>query len=578
MIIILSRRNRASVNSIAALVALMVAGSAAASDVAYSKPGPNEIYEYDLTGTLAIYAGEPEIAIDPQNPRHIAAIAYAHGAPQFPIYELGSSIEEYYRDIASPYGGQNGDIYISTDGGDSWTTLPRPNPVEKPPLSNTPLFRHSGGDPMIAFGPNGVLYVGEELDALWRERPGYPFDLPDAEPALAASKDLGKTWTVPHAMHTPVDRPWITVDQSTGKLYSVSSGELDLVNHTHNIPGPDVIVDRWLVAYQPMLAKQTAPRRLGGPDFAATVGNTIAAAHGVIAATFVIVPATPYSRPEPKVDARIYGNESRIVLNGRYIAPPATPVNIVGSTTTSNDVPISLRSVVPTTVTQCTNEQPCLFFETSQDDGQHWTRHYVPVPGSFSTARAAAQVNLAVDAGRPGRYAIGVLSPDQMHLLVVVSDDYGATWSAPAQIPEIATGIDFKQWMAYGPTGVIGFMWKKQRDDMPPPTQVVGHYFDWTDTPQSGFDVYDSVSCDGGLHWQKAVRVNAETSPGSNTARHDDVSYIVLDTQASHLVWGDRRVFPQIKDKMAPGAIAGTHAYYGRVPFSVLTDGEKCGR
>lgn len=560
---------------VAALMSGVMLGPAAADQ----KPNAEKIFEYDLTGTLAIYAGEPEIAIDPENPQIMAATAYAHGSLEFPIYQLGSSIEEYYRDIASPFGGQNGDIYITTDGGDTWTTLPRPHPVDVPPLNTTPFIRRSGGDPMIAFGPHEALYVGEELDPLWRARPGFPFDLPDVEPALAASNNLGKTWTAPYLTHTPADRPWLTVDQSNGVLFSVSSGELNFVDHTHNIPGPNAIVDRWLVAYQPMLANQTEPRRLGGPDFAATIGNTIAAAHGIIGATFAIVPAPP-RRGAPEINdyKGVYPDTTHVVVNGRYLAPPSDGVNIVASTSTTSEVPASLRSLVPAEITECTTERPCLFMETSKDDGLHWTRHYVPIPGGFSTQRAANTINLAVDAGHAGRYAIGVLSRDQNKLLVVVSDDYGTTWSAPSEIRESAKGIDFKQWMAYGPTGVLSFMWKKQRDDMPPSTTAVGHYFDWTDNPQYGFDVYNAVSCDGGLHWKTPVRVNAVTSPGSNTSRHDDVSQMAVDSRASHLVWGDRRVFPEVQNRMAPGAIAGTHAFYGRVPFSIFKGGAKCGR
>jgi hypothetical protein len=226
---------------------------------------------------------------------------------------------------------------------------------------------------------------------------------------------------------------------------------------------------------------------------------------------------------------------------------------------------------VPAGVTDCTPGKPCLFFETSRDDGAHWTRHYVPVPGGFNVGSA----HMAVDEGHPGRYAIAIPSSDRQHMRIVVTNDSGATWSAPAQVPETAQGVDYKEWMAYGPTGVLGLFWKKQRDDQQPASKEVVHSYDWADTPQPGFDAYNSISCDGGTTWEKAVRVNAVTSPGG-VSRHDDLSYIALDAGASHMVWGDRRVAPQVHN--VPAAFGGTHAFYARVPFSVLAGGKKCGR
>jgi len=572
----------------APIAALMGAGCAASFSGADQKLNPNKIVEVDLTGDLAISSGEPQICIDPQNPLHIATIEYGHGSLLFPVYELGPSRQEIERDRAASNGGTDGDISISNDGGRTWKKLPRPDPVAVPPLMNTPFKRKGAADPMIACGPNGALYVAEELDPWSRPagRPGFPFDTPDVEPAIAASSDFGKTWSAPFIIPTPSDRPWLTVDQSTGKVYSVSSGYLDFVAHNHNIPGANAIFDRWLVAYSPLLKSYSAPRRLGGPDFLGAAGNTIAAAHGIIAATFVIGPSMSTSgNPSSTLGdhetcaglsydvchiENVLGEAPHVVLNGRYISPPAPNAHFVDST--AGDIPGSLRSAVPPEISKCSREQPCLFMETSSDDGQNWVRHYVPVPGGFSPGGA----HLAVDAGHAGRYAIGLLSSDRSKLRIVVTDDSGVTWSAPSEIAETAKGIDFKEWMAYGPTGVLGFMWKKQRDDMQPEsTEVIHTGYDWIDTPTPGFDIYNSISCDGGFRWESPVKVNAKTSPGG-ISRNDDLSYIALDGTASHLVWGDRRILPQVHN--VPGAYGGTHAFYGRVPFSVVNGGNKCGR
>jgi hypothetical protein len=223
----------------------------------------------------------------------------------------------------------------------------------------------------------------------------------------------------------------------------------------------------------------------------------------------------------------------------------------------------------------CTVQKPCIFFQTSIDEGQHWTRHHVPLPAD---SYAGLMPFLAADPGRPGRYAIGMQSLDETKLNVLVTDDSGATWSGPYAVPETVKGKDFKAWMDYGPTGVLGFMWKKQRDDLTPPAKKLAST-DGTWSPPdlvgAAFDVYASLSCDGGKTWLPPLRVNAETSPpGPN--RQDDLSYLVLDKHNLHLVWGDRRSIGKITN--APTGRGGVQTYYGRVPFTAATHGAKCGR
>src|SRR5205807_6736385 len=90
--------------------------------------------------------------------------------------------------------------------------------------------------------------------------------------------------------------------------------------------------------------------RMGGPDFSAASGNTHIASHGVVASTFVLGGPAPGAGP-----------------------PPAA----------GRPIPTSLRAVVPAAVTTCSMSAPCLFFQTSRDDGRTWRRHYVPVTSGF---------------------------------------------------------------------------------------------------------------------------------------------------------------------------------------------------
>ena len=500
-----------------------------------------KIFETNVTNNVNVSSGEPEIAFDPTNPKRLAIIEFGIGSPNAPAGASSSPIgDDPKRMIAASE--WDGRVMLSTDGGNHWTAS------GKPPASDPQSALNGGGDPMIAIGPDGTIYAADEPPP----PPGkYTMNGPGGLQAylshfnfmVAVSTDHGHTWGAPQIAGTPADRPWLTVDQSTGMVYTVSSGALNLTTGEHNVAGPDAPNDRWLVAWQPHLAGKSEPHRIGGPDFSGSGGNTITAAHGVIAATFVLGGPVP--------GAGFTG-----------APPPATPI------------PASLQGIIKDGTTSCSRQAPCLFFETSSDQGQHWTRHHVPVPGGFNGQRA----QLSADPGRPGRYAIGVLNPARTNFLILVTDDSGATWSGPVTIHETASGVNFKQWMAYGPTGVLGLMWRKERSDLTPPkppnAPPENPIFA---TTGPAYDIYAAISCDGGANWLPPVRVNAETSPSGPPGR-DDLSYIALDAHYAHLVWGDHRLPAATQARNEPPNGKTIQAFYGRVPFSVLSKGAACGR
>jgi hypothetical protein len=490
----------------------------------------DKIFETNVTGDLNISSGEPEIAVDPKNPRNLAIVEFGAGSDKRPANSYNPLDADALTKDLEGATANTGRVMLSKDGGNHW--WPHAPPAYDPNASPHP----GGGDPFIAYGPDGTLYVGGETGPA--PKPGAPIDISTTNIFVAPSRDGGKTFAPAQSAGTPEDRPWITVDQTTGTVYTASTGTIDANTKVHNVPpGPDVTNDRWLVTWQPHLAGKSAPQRIGGPDFSGAGGSTITAAHGVIAATFVLGGPTPGA--------------------GSTGGPPApTPV------------PASLQNIVQGGVTSCSMQAPCLFFETSSDQGRHWTRHHIPVAGGFSGQRA----NVAADPEKPGRYAIAVLTPTRTNFLVLVTDDSGATWSGPVTIPETAAGADFKQWMAYGPTGALGLVWKKRRDDLTPPSA--------SGQPRQGaietaFDVYAAISCDGGTTWASPLRVNGETSP-AGTLAFDDLAYIALDANNAHVVWGDRRTSPKVTN--VTGAFGGTQAYYGRLPFSLVSKGVKCGR
>ena len=486
------------------------------------------VFETNVTHDLNLSSGEPEIAIDPRNPRHLAVIEFSVGSAKKPAFTFNANdYPQYVHDLGGAFG-DSGRVDISKDGGSHWS-------VTKPPVTFVQDGqRYGGGDPYIAYGPHGEIYAGNEIGAPPKSGNNALAAMSTSDVGIAVSVDGGRTFSKWQSAGTPVDRPWITVDESTGTLYSASTGPLNVRTGEHNIPGPDAPNDRWLVAWKPRLAGKSEPRRMGGPDFSAAAGSTIIAAHGVVAATFTLGGPLP----------------------GIGIRTPRTP----------QPVPGSLRGIVPEGVTSCSMQLPCLFFETSTDEGRHWTRHYIPTPGGFNAHLA----NVAADPGRPGRFAVAVLNGQSTAFLVFVTDDNGQAWSGPSTVAETARGADFKEWMAYGPSGVLGLVWKKQTGPAPkqPPHA-------WREVVGPGFNVYSAISCDGGAHWLAPVRVNAVTSP-PGPAGSDDFSYIVLGPHDADMVWGDRRDLRDVHN--ARYAAGGLQAYFARVPFSVFTHGATCGR
>jgi hypothetical protein len=514
-------------------LALLPIGAKAASGA------PEKIFETNVTNELTITSGEPQIAVDPTNPRNLAIVEFGTGSVKMPAYAFNPTTELNPPAAAMA---NTGRVMVSRDGGNHWRQS------GPPPAYDPYVVPHrGGGDPFIAYGPDGTLYVGDEAGPGPEPSPAktmmetYAELFPRVNVMLAASTDKGKRFGPPQSAGTPIDRPWITVDWTTGMVYTASTGPYNSTTRAHNVPGDGAPNDRWLVAWQPRLAAKSEPRRLGGPDFSGAGGSTLTAARGVVAATFVL------GQPAP----------------GGFASGRPAPV----------PVPDSLKSLMNDGTTSCSLQAPCLFFETSADQGQHWMRRHVPVPGGFSGQRA----NVAADPGRPGRYAILVLNSARTNLLILMTHDAGATWSEPITVPEAAAGVDFKQWMDYGPTGVLGLVWKKQRDDLTPPAPPPSGPPEAAFRPAIGpaFDVYSAISCDGGRTWFPPVRVNAETSP-AGPAGNDDLSYISLDANYAHMVWGDRRMLPKVTN--VPGASGGLQAYYSRVPFLTVSGGAACGR
>lgn len=530
-------RRRCAAITLAAAAGLAMSQSAIAQQDAQKID--DRIFETNVTRDLNMSSGEPEIAIDPTDPNHLVIMEFALGSKKVPAWSLNPVLDA----TADNFDDANiniGRLMLSYDGGATWT--PRAAPAYDPTI----LPHKGGGDPMLDFGPDGSVYVangnGRPPKSGHVELMGAT--LRNVGIWMAGSTDGGKTFANPQPITTPRDRPFLKVDKTTGTVYTASTGPYNPKTKEYNTPGPDAPYDRWLQAWKPHLAGHSLPRRFGGPDFSAAGGNTMTAANGVIASAFFI------DGPEPPGRASVV-----VPIPASYRHPVP--------------VPESLRPLIKNGVTTCSTQAPCVFFETSTDEGQTWSRHQVPVSKPIS----GMWMNVAGDPGLPGRYAVSMLDRDGGFTVMVTSDS-GETWTE-TRIPETAQGRDFKQWMDYGPSGVLGMIWKKERSDVSTPApagaRTGGLMMSWG----AAFDVYAAISCDGGFTWLPPVRVNGVTSP-SGPNGFDDLSYVALDRNYAHLVWGDRRDITKVKN--APSGIGGIQVYYGRVPFSVASHGAPCGR
>jgi hypothetical protein len=303
----------------------------------------------------------------------------------------------------------------------------------------------------------------------------------DGGVAVSKSTDGGLTWSQPVLTGTPIDRPWLVSDLSTGTIYE-ASGEPPLFGllgpgSTGDADAPlGTIADRWLAASQDGV-HWTTPQRFGGggvPGFPGADADTIAAAHGVLAATF-----------------------------------------------RSTDAAACTFFVSATA--------PCTVFQMTTDAGVTWSRHRVSVP-SDSTGTVLVAANPAA----AGRYAIAVLNSAGTEFLVYRTADGGNTWSGPTVVTEDNTKVHFKPRMAYSPHGVLGLMWRTNQPG-PGPTFPYNVWAAITDDRETSDDNRGAFS--------EPLEVSTADSPAPDPTQLavDDFSFLTLDREDLFVAWADWR-------------------------------------
>lgn len=192
---------------------------------------------------------------------------------------------------------------------------------------------------------------------------------------------------------------------------------------------------------------------------------------------------------------------------------------------------------------------PCAVLGLSRDRGKTFSYRVlrnISIPTGLTDARDARATGglsrIAIDQTKDGRVAL--LRTEGPNLSVAVSEDWGATWGpfVPAgRAPDSVSTT--KQAFEYSRDGVLGLMWRAIY-------------------PDQNYDIWASISRDGGRTFGTTLRVSHARSPSSNPYRSagrfgDDIQDFSMDSTNMHLVWGDSR--------------AGFQAvFYGRVPLSAF--------
>jgi hypothetical protein len=184
---------------------------------------------------------------------------------------------------------------------------------------------------------------------------------------------------------------------------------------------------------------------------------------------------------------------------------------------------------------------PCVVFGLTRDRGQTFAYHALKniAAGGRGGRGSGGVAGLAANPAKAGQFVI--MTGTATEYRVAASEDYGQTWSGFVTAGQTANAVSLtKPWLEFSRKGVLGLMWRAVYADR-------------------RYDIWSSVSQDGGKHFSPPLRVSHAMSPGS-TPRNaglfgDDIQNLAIDDQYAHMVWGDSRAGFQ-------------GVWYGRVPIS----------
>jgi hypothetical protein len=358
-----------------------------------------------------------QIAVNPRNPNNIVVAAVsdtgytqacvASGDPNCKLVPTSFGLLEPMGNFEPTLGFTLRGLFVSFNRGRTFKQIDLSDfsPVGRPELYS----QNEGG---LNVGPNGTFYLSmNTLD--W----GSPTNFaPSAGVAVSKSTDGGRTWSQPVLVGTPGDFPYLTVDEDTGTIYSLS-GDSPLCSRQScqdpSTPPQTSFSDAFVAASRDGV-HWTQPQRAGGTDgvnqYDGSGSKDIAAAFGRVATTFVVPRSTTNPAQSDQACEFFVGGVS-----------------------------------------------PCTVFQTSRNAGATWSRHRVPL-----TATAPTGINntlVAADPSKPGHYTAAVLNNSQTAFSVFQTRDSGNTWSPPTTVANDGK-THWNPYLAYSPQGVLGLVWR----------------------------------------------------------------------------------------------------------------------
>lgn len=479
---------------------------AVATDVDISGPFLQNLTQDPHSADSAIRCGEPWIAQDALHPDTLYTTCLHGWGLNYQDPAPGASLTFSHVDLTKAAAMRPCPTFVSHDGGNSWSEV-KPSPY-------TDAEADVCGDPMVVSGPHGELYIAADAihyPADGKLGPVYLFgngkaskDQPPEEPlgiSFRRSLDGGKTWSKMTIIPTANDRPQIVVDQSTGVIYEASG----------------------CIHYD----LQT---KIG--QFGCTPGSRNLAVSTDQGRTWT---------PSPTADSTQTSTTTLTQGHLHNIAPAsvsgmaaALGVLALAGTSRGEDEEATSGSA---------GSGGGVSFKYSTDNGATFTQREIPIG---DTPACAPDVGgLAGDPTRRGTFAVVIACPPNVAVLrVFVTHDFGASWKESADLAYVPPadyhgnpspfGIN-RPWIAYGPSGALGVMWRETYGRGPFRTFGVA---------QGGpTDVFTALSADGGDTFGEPIRINTMASPAADprVSYADDESYLILDRHFAYVVWGDWR-------------------------------------
>jgi len=466
--------------------------------------------QYLLLGSATRGCGESQVSVNPRNPNEIAVAAMCQQN------QNEGNFEHNEREFERTPRATIAEFAWTRDRGLTWTVMEDP--------MRAYFHRYRCLDPFSAFTPDGAMILG--CEAHFPENPGDEEainqvtgdDIEDyGGSAMIWSTDGGHTFSDPvQIMHSFMpkeilgpfvsyaqfgsqgDRPQVRVDLSNGYIYVNGNSRASEPPH-----------------YQTTFRVSKDRGRTWGMVYA------------------VDSPEWPGFGPGYDVADGIMGTA--------YIA---------------TSVPASFHA-------SC----PCRVFGASADQGKTFDRHLIPGPPPAHAGFGPGGMIVAANPRKKGEFSVFYSTNDTIESYL--TEDSGKTWThAPSIHGPQGTSVAMLT-AGYSPEGLLALAWRALYPVANPfPRQPAGDKgppSEWTqprvfhDLPQK-FEIYSTISRDGGKSFSAAYKVSTAISPGVSLRRSmsnlgSDFISVAVGPDFVHMSWFDDRA-----------GFRGT--WYGRVPIA----------